>query len=309
MAVFADRVKETTTTTGTGTLNLAGAVSGYQTFVSGVGSGASVYYCITDASGNWEVGQGTVTDATPDTLSRATIWSSSNSGSAVSFGAGSKDVFLVAPAALFGAATTIDAPPPVPNAADDEFDVTPTLWTWQNQGSASYTVADSRLKVSLPANSGNNFRHLSQTLPGSGTWEYRAKFFARADKAVECYWGLGLRLSSNFTYVGKCNSGGSYYNPIVQKWTSNSAWSTNPMSSTGAYGGLLAPMYASVAYDATDLIYSVSDTGVEGSYGVLFREPPATFFGAVPDQVVLSANVNNATYGLDVFFEWFRRTA
>jgi hypothetical protein len=93
MITLADRVKETTTTTGTGTLNLAGAETGFQTFVAGAGNGAEVVYCITDGT-DWEVGVGTVTDAAPDTLSRDSVIASSNSGNKVNWGAGSKDVFL-----------------------------------------------------------------------------------------------------------------------------------------------------------------------------------------------------------------------
>ena len=99
--VYADRVKETTTTTGTGTLQLGGAPTGFRTFVSGVGDGKGCYYCIADNStGDWEVGLGTVTDAGPDTLSRDYVLASSNSGSLVSFAAGTKDVFQTVSAAL-----------------------------------------------------------------------------------------------------------------------------------------------------------------------------------------------------------------
>ncbi len=80
--VVASRVKETTTTTGTGTINLAGAESGYQTFVAGIGNTNSTYYCIESGTA-WEVGIGTVTDASPDTLSRTTILASSNSDNAI----------------------------------------------------------------------------------------------------------------------------------------------------------------------------------------------------------------------------------
>ena len=95
--VLNDRVKETTTTTGTGTVNLSGAATGFETFVAGVGNSNTTYYCIT-AGAEFEVGIGTVTDATPDTLSRTTILSSSNSDSAVDFSAGTKDVFCTLPA-------------------------------------------------------------------------------------------------------------------------------------------------------------------------------------------------------------------
>ena len=98
--VINDRVKETTTTTGTGTLDLGGAQTGFETFVAGIGNTNTTYYCITLAGSNdFEVGLGTVTDATPDTLSRDTILSSSNSDAAVNFGAGTKTVFCTLPAA------------------------------------------------------------------------------------------------------------------------------------------------------------------------------------------------------------------
>jgi hypothetical protein len=93
--VLKDRVKETTTTTSTGTYTLAGAVTGYQAF-SVVGDGNTTYYTVTDGT-NWEVGIGTYT-LSGTTLSRDTILASSNSGNAVSWSAGSKDVFLTYPA-------------------------------------------------------------------------------------------------------------------------------------------------------------------------------------------------------------------
>lgn len=96
--MLADRVKETTTTTGTGTVTLIGAVTGFRTFVSALGDGALSYYAIVDnATGAWEVGIGTITDAASDTLSRTTVLASSNAGSLVNFAAGTKDVFIPMP--------------------------------------------------------------------------------------------------------------------------------------------------------------------------------------------------------------------
>jgi len=97
--VVNDRVKETSTTTGTGTFDLAGAASGFQTFVAGVGDTNTTYYAIfNQGTTEWEVGLGTVTDAATDTLARTTIITSSNSDSAVAFSSGTKDVFCTLPA-------------------------------------------------------------------------------------------------------------------------------------------------------------------------------------------------------------------
>lgn len=94
--VLADRVKETTTTTGTGTVTLLGASTGYQSFAA-VGNGNTTYYCIAGQTGSeWEVGIGTYTSA-GTTLARDTVLSSSNAGSLVNFSAGTKDVFVTLP--------------------------------------------------------------------------------------------------------------------------------------------------------------------------------------------------------------------
>lgn len=94
--VVNDRVKETSTTTGTGTFTLAGAVTGFETFSSAIGNGNTTYYAISLQGGaEFEVGLGTVAAGT---LARTTIISSSNSDSAVDFSAGTKDVFCTLPA-------------------------------------------------------------------------------------------------------------------------------------------------------------------------------------------------------------------
>jgi hypothetical protein len=93
--IVKDRVKETTTTTGTGTVTLAGAVTGFQSF-SVIGDGNTTYYAIV-LGAEWEVGIGTYT-ASGTTLSRDVVLESSNSGSLVNFGGGAKDVFVTYPA-------------------------------------------------------------------------------------------------------------------------------------------------------------------------------------------------------------------
>ena len=97
--VLNDRVKETSTTTGTGTFSLGGAVDGFESFVTGIANSNTTYYAAVNRDANeFEVGIGTVTDASPDTLARTTILSSSNSDSAVDFSAGTKDIFTTLPA-------------------------------------------------------------------------------------------------------------------------------------------------------------------------------------------------------------------
>jgi hypothetical protein len=92
--VVKDRVQETSTTTGTGSLTLLGAVTGFQTFSSAIGNTNTTYYTIQNGA-EWEVGVGTVSAGA---LSRDTVLESSNSGSLVNFSAGTKFVFCTYPA-------------------------------------------------------------------------------------------------------------------------------------------------------------------------------------------------------------------
>jgi hypothetical protein len=96
--VINDRVKETTTTTGTGAVSLGGATTGFEAFSAGVGNSNTTYYVIAHQTANeWEVGLGTL-DGDSSDLTRTTVISSSNSDSAVDFAAGTKDVFCTMPA-------------------------------------------------------------------------------------------------------------------------------------------------------------------------------------------------------------------
>lgn len=105
--VISDRVKDTTTTTGTGSLTLSGtAPTGFRSFASAMATGDSCFYCVTGGA-DWEVGFGTLTAST--TLARTRVIASSNSGAAVSLAAGTKDVFVTIPAAA--------APTPAASAA------------------------------------------------------------------------------------------------------------------------------------------------------------------------------------------------
>ena len=97
--VLNDRVKETSTTTGQGTLDLAGAATGFESFVTGIGDNNTTYYAIVhESDGTWEIGIGTVDDQSTDTLARTTVIdTSAGNTTKIDFAAGSKTVFCTLP--------------------------------------------------------------------------------------------------------------------------------------------------------------------------------------------------------------------
>ena len=96
--VINDRVKVTSTTTGTGAMALGAAATGFETFAQGIGNNNTTYYCIfNQGTSEFEVGLGTL-DGTSANLTRTTVISSSNSDAAVNFTSGTKDVFCTLPA-------------------------------------------------------------------------------------------------------------------------------------------------------------------------------------------------------------------
>lgn len=153
--VVRDRVKETTTTVGTGAYLLAGAVTGYQSF-STVGNLNTTYYCATDGT-NWEVGIGTYTTSGPG-LTRDTILASSNAGSAVSWSAGSKDIFLTYPA---DKSVYVDGTSITPGSTG--------ILAIANGGTGQ-TTANAALNALLPSQGGNGGKYL-KTNGTSTLWD------------------------------------------------------------------------------------------------------------------------------------------
>lgn len=144
--VLADRVKETTTTTGTGTITLLGAATGFQSF-SAIGNANTTYYTIAGQTGSeWEVGIGTYTSS-GTTLSRDTVLASSNSGSLVNFSAGTKDVFCDYPAkrAVVGGQGYTEN--------DATISVSSTINTGRNAISGGPVTINSGVTVTVPSGS------------------------------------------------------------------------------------------------------------------------------------------------------------
>ena len=144
--VLADRVKETTTTTGTGTVTLLGAVTGFQSFAA-IGNGNITYYTIAGQTGSeWEVGIGTYTSS-GTTLARKTVLSSSNSGSLVTFSAGTKDVFCTYPSSKSVTGSQGYA------ENDATISANQTITTGRNAMSAGPITINSSVTVTVPTGS------------------------------------------------------------------------------------------------------------------------------------------------------------
>ena len=137
--VINNRVRELTSTTGTGAVTLGGAVGGFQTFAAGIGNSNTTYYAISINSENeWEVGLGTL-NGDSSTLTRTTVLESSNSDSAVDFSAGSKEVFCTLPAEK---AVYLDA-------SDDPVGVTGTDITTEGVFFSNWTNVTANLTTTL----------------------------------------------------------------------------------------------------------------------------------------------------------------
>ena len=136
-----DRVLETASAPGTGTVTLLGASLGYQSFNTALTSGNTTYYAIADLGGaNWEVGIGTFTS--PNQLARNTILESSNSGSIVNFSSGTQNVFITYPAEKsvnLDASNNVSA---LGTIASGTWNATTIGPTYGGTGITSYSVGD-----------------------------------------------------------------------------------------------------------------------------------------------------------------------
>lgn len=152
--IVKDRVRENSSTTGTGTLTLSGAVSGFQTFSSAIGNTNTTYYAIVNNT-EWEVGLGTVGAGT---LSRDTVLESTNAGSLVNFSAGTKDVFCTYPAEQ---SVYFNAPNKVAITGG-------AIWENTNTIASNYTISTNTNAMSagnVTVNSG-----VTVTIPSGSRW-------------------------------------------------------------------------------------------------------------------------------------------
>ena len=258
--VLADRVRETTTTAGTGTITLLGAVPSCQSFAV-VGDGNTTYYTIVAQSGTaWEVGIGTYT-AAGTTLSRDTVLSSSNSGSLVNFSTGTKDVFVDYPAskAVYeNAAGNVDGYPITGGTINNTVigGTTPaagtfTTLTATGQTSLGGVAGSESIRATVPSTTGNY-------------WQFSG---SSADIRLD-YLGSGTNIGASFVTRGTGNhnfaTGTSATN--IQARISHTASAVNYVQVTGAATGSSSVISAQGSDTNSGLIFRS-----KGSSSVTFQ--------------------------------------
>lgn len=273
---YFDRVKETATTTGTGNFTLAGAATGFRTFASVLSTNDTCYYCIAGES-EWEVGIGTYSAA--NTLTRTTVLASSNSGSAVNFSAGTKDVFLTVPSRAITTSrygfNGLNSP------------TFSTFSTWVNQGSATLTDnADGTITLMVPQNASHSNRGIVKTLP-SAPYTITFGVCCTFKPALQAGAGVMLRDSTSGKLYVLAMDYTSRTRLVVDKWTNVTTWSSTVFASDYFTANIL---FLRIRNDNTNLYFEISFDGV--NFVPVFSEAKTTWLSSA-DQIGLQGNVNN----------------
>ena len=272
--VLKDRVRETTTTTGTGAVTLAGPFSGFQPF-SVIGNGNTTFYAISDPNtGAWEVGIGTYTSS-GNTLSRDTVLESSNSGSLVNFSAGSNDIILTQPAerAVYVDGTNVAAPgATVPNSLLANSSVTVNGNSVSLGGSTTITANTPNTLTRGTYLTGNNFNGSAAT-----TWAVDADTANTAGQVVARN-GSGDFAAGTITatrFSGPVTGAVGDVTPSTGAFTTLSASST--VSGTGFSNYLASPPAIGSTAANTGAFTSLSASGTVSGTGFsnYLASPPA----------------------------------
>jgi hypothetical protein len=277
--IVSDRVVETSTSTGTGDFALAGAVTGYRRFSAKMSVGDTCYYTIEGINGSgtptgeWETGYGTYSAA--NTLTRTTVKDSSNSGSAVTFSAGTKRVFLN----LIAASGSIPWYWNPPKAS---------LFTLSNGGGATNMVLTDDVNEGLImepgtfASAGNLSNSFALITLASKTadWTMTGRFEGWPNCSFE-YNGMGFCLYDSIT-GGFINheyqrTYGNINSMSVDKWVNASSFSSTPTSQGGQ------PRWIQVVHTGGNYIFKFSLTGKR--WQTLYSESATAFLTNRADKV------------------------
>lgn len=260
--VLADRVFETSTSTGVGSFNLAGSTTGFRTFVAGVGTGNTCNYEINNGT-DWEIGIGTITAGSPDVLSRDTVTASSNSGAKVNWGSGTKNVFLPLIASNTGIVTTFTK-----TLLDDADAATARttlgLGTAATTASTAYATAAQGAKADTALQSGTQAEIEAET-SGKGMDGANAKYHPLASKSYGTFNGKGApAIIGGYNFASITDNGTGDYTvnfTTAMSSTSYTVVANHSVSATNPSTG-----WASKIYNKTTGGFSIR-TGAEGTSG------------------------------------------
>jgi len=285
-----DRVKETTTTTGTGDVTLAGAVDGFQSFGAVLSNSDTTYYAISHRNANeWEVGLGTY-DSTAGTIARTTVLESSNSGSAVSFTAGTKDIFITLPAEK---ALALDA--------NDDLSVGNITTSGYLRGPATFTID--------PAAHGDNTGTL--VVAGNLQVDGTTTTINSTSVAVD---DLNLTLASGAANAAAANGAGITvdgasatftYDSANDRWTMNKDLAANIVGSvTGTVSSLSNHTTDDLA-EGSNLYYTTArfDTAFSGKSTTDLTEGTNLYYTAARFDTAFSAkSTTDLTEGTNLYY-------
>jgi len=280
---IADRVQETSSTAGTGTFLLTGAVTGYQSFAV-IGNTNTTYYTIADQSGtNWEVGIGTYYSSNVS-LARTTILSSSNANAVVNFGAGTKSVFVTYPAerAIYADSSNITT---VTNLVSGNVSITGGTLTGVNVTATTFFSANVAITggtVNSVAHTGGSINNMTIGATTANTGAFTT--ITTTSPINVAYGGTGLaNLTAGYLVTGNNVSQavliapGTSGNVLVSNGT---AWSSNA-SSTNMAGAIAN---ASVVLNSTN----ATSNGTIGAGYNGFSVGPVTVANGI--SITVSAN-------------------
>lgn len=284
--IVSDRVVETTATTGTGDLTLAGAVTGYRRFSAKMSVGDTAY-CTIEAidtsgapTGDWETGLYTYSAA--NTLTRTTVKDSSNSGSAVSFAAGTKRVYLNLIAAHVNMFDATEPARTAPKSAD---------FTAVNASALTITDRPYGFVVAQAAAAGFQYRGYFKTAPTAPYSIYAKLDVGQVDFSNNCRVGIGVRNSA--TDIASCygiftSSGGTKTASFTQ-WNSVSSYQGD--SNSGRVIDDERP-WLRLDNDGTNLNFYIGD----GYDWVLYRTQTIAAFQTTINQIGVIVQVNNPCF-------------
>lgn len=274
--ILADRVKETSTTTGTGTYTLAGAVSNFLAFSARMANNDTCYYHAIDSGGSgWEVGIGTW--ATGGTLARTTILASSNSDAAVNWGAGTRNISIGLPAEKYKKGVGLyDLSAGVPAYSS---------FTGVNAGSVTVTESAGKA-IHIAGNGGTDntknilFYKAAPSTPYTITALLIPRPFIQNASVVSAVM-LGFHDGTKFHYLkfrSDVSSGSQWPKLTVQKWSNYNTFVANdsdiavwPLGQVFLQisddGSNVAFRYSTDSVDFVDLYSIAKSSGYLGSSG------------------------------------------